>query len=189
MCQLTSWVGADFSRDDYQGPPMTNLLDIIDYVKPTALLGLSTITVTIAHCLRRSSALTIYLPGRLLRPRPRRDGRAQPAAHRVPLVQPRQARGVLLRRRSSAHRRLCALRVRLALPRATVSRPDFVPGPRKQHVHFPRCVAMLIRTAYLWRFTYGLLQLQAWDWAPSSRVRLRLRTAWSRRRLLAWRSR
>ncbi|KJA25545.1 hypothetical protein HYPSUDRAFT_37540 [Hypholoma sublateritium FD-334 SS-4] len=33
-----------FSRDDYQGPPMTNLLDIIDYVRPTALFGLSTIT-------------------------------------------------------------------------------------------------------------------------------------------------
>ncbi|KAF5311168.1 hypothetical protein D9619_007821 [Psilocybe cf. subviscida] len=33
-----------FSRSDYQGPPMTNLLDIIAYVKPTALLGLSTIT-------------------------------------------------------------------------------------------------------------------------------------------------
>ncbi|KIM46656.1 hypothetical protein M413DRAFT_440258 [Hebeloma cylindrosporum] len=33
-----------FSRDDYQGPPMTDLLDIIDYVRPTALLGLSTIT-------------------------------------------------------------------------------------------------------------------------------------------------
>ncbi|KAJ3515543.1 hypothetical protein NLJ89_g1685 [Agrocybe chaxingu] len=33
-----------FSRNDYQGPPMTNLLDIIDYVRPTALLGLSTIT-------------------------------------------------------------------------------------------------------------------------------------------------
>ncbi|CAA7268237.1 unnamed protein product [Cyclocybe aegerita] len=33
-----------FSRNDYQGPPMTSLLDIIDYVRPTALLGLSTIT-------------------------------------------------------------------------------------------------------------------------------------------------
>ncbi|KDR79987.1 hypothetical protein GALMADRAFT_222913 [Galerina marginata CBS 339.88] len=32
-----------FSREDYKGPPMTSLLDIIDYVKPTALLGLSTI--------------------------------------------------------------------------------------------------------------------------------------------------
>lgn len=148
---------ADFSRDDYQGPPMTNLLDIIAYVKPTALLGLSTITVAIAHCLRPPpSALTIlrrHLAGRLHRRGPRRDGRAQPAAHRVPPIQPRQARGVLLRRRSSAHRRLCALRVRFALPRATVSRQDSVPGPRKQHVHFPRCVAMLIRPAYLWRFT------------------------------------
>ncbi|KAH9478410.1 NADP-dependent malic enzyme [Psilocybe cubensis] len=33
-----------FSRDDYRGPPITNLLDIIQYVKPTALLGLSTIS-------------------------------------------------------------------------------------------------------------------------------------------------
>ncbi|PPR06812.1 hypothetical protein CVT26_003838 [Gymnopilus dilepis] len=33
-----------FSRDDYQGPPMKDLLDIIAYVKPTALLGLSTIS-------------------------------------------------------------------------------------------------------------------------------------------------
>ncbi|KAI0066794.1 malic enzyme [Artomyces pyxidatus] len=32
-----------FSRRDYKGPPMTNLTDIIEYVKPTALLGLSTI--------------------------------------------------------------------------------------------------------------------------------------------------
>ncbi|KAK0203750.1 malate dehydrogenase [Desarmillaria ectypa] len=33
-----------FSRKDYEGPPMKNLLEIIDYVKPTALLGLSTIS-------------------------------------------------------------------------------------------------------------------------------------------------
>ncbi|KAH8113965.1 hypothetical protein DFH11DRAFT_1689300 [Phellopilus nigrolimitatus] len=32
-----------FSRNDYTGPPMKNLLDIINYVRPTALLGLSTI--------------------------------------------------------------------------------------------------------------------------------------------------
>ncbi|KZP23098.1 hypothetical protein FIBSPDRAFT_859046 [Athelia psychrophila] len=32
-----------FARRDYQGPPMKNLIDIINYVKPTALLGLSTI--------------------------------------------------------------------------------------------------------------------------------------------------
>jgi len=32
-----------FSRRDYTGPKMTNLLDIIAYVKPTALIGLSTI--------------------------------------------------------------------------------------------------------------------------------------------------
>ncbi|KAI5121722.1 hypothetical protein M0805_002115 [Coniferiporia weirii] len=32
-----------FSRNDYTGPPMKNLLDIIEHVRPTALLGLSTI--------------------------------------------------------------------------------------------------------------------------------------------------
>ncbi|TFK73535.1 hypothetical protein BDN72DRAFT_814535 [Pluteus cervinus] len=31
-----------FARNDYHGPPITNLLDIIAHVKPTALLGLST---------------------------------------------------------------------------------------------------------------------------------------------------
>ncbi|THU79586.1 malic enzyme [Dendrothele bispora CBS 962.96] len=31
-----------FSRKDYNGSPITDLLDIIEYVKPTALLGLST---------------------------------------------------------------------------------------------------------------------------------------------------
>ncbi|KIP04502.1 hypothetical protein PHLGIDRAFT_31333 [Phlebiopsis gigantea 11061_1 CR5-6] len=31
-----------FSRKDYDGPPMTNLVDIIDHIKPTALFGLST---------------------------------------------------------------------------------------------------------------------------------------------------
>ena len=35
----------DFSRKDYDGPPIKKLIDIIDYVKPTALLGLSTVKV------------------------------------------------------------------------------------------------------------------------------------------------
>ena len=33
----------DFARTDYKGPPLTDLVEIINYVKPTALLGLSTI--------------------------------------------------------------------------------------------------------------------------------------------------
>ncbi|KAL5522749.1 hypothetical protein ACEPAG_8767 [Sanghuangporus baumii] len=33
-----------FSRNDYSGPPLKNLVDIIEYVRPTALLGLSTIS-------------------------------------------------------------------------------------------------------------------------------------------------
>ena len=39
---------AVFARADYQGPPLTNLIDIINHVKPTALLGLSTIRVSIS---------------------------------------------------------------------------------------------------------------------------------------------
>jgi malate dehydrogenase (oxaloacetate-decarboxylating)(NADP+) len=35
----------DFARTDYDGPELTKLTDIIDYVKPTALLGLSTLRV------------------------------------------------------------------------------------------------------------------------------------------------
>ena len=35
----------DFSRKDYTGPPIKNLVDVINYVKPTALLGLSTVKV------------------------------------------------------------------------------------------------------------------------------------------------
>lgn len=37
--------GPDFARTDYEGPSLTSLLDIVQYVKPTALLGLSTIKV------------------------------------------------------------------------------------------------------------------------------------------------
>lgn len=33
-----------FARKDYAGPPMVDLLEIIRYVKPTALMGLSTVT-------------------------------------------------------------------------------------------------------------------------------------------------
>lgn len=38
-------VNLDFSRDDYEGPPITDLLQILDHVRPTALVGLSTIGV------------------------------------------------------------------------------------------------------------------------------------------------
>lgn len=48
---LTTPCDVDFSRSDYSGPPLTNLTDIIEYVKPTALLGLSTIKVVIPDCL------------------------------------------------------------------------------------------------------------------------------------------
>jgi malate dehydrogenase (oxaloacetate-decarboxylating)(NADP+) len=35
----------DFARRHYTGLPMSDLSEIIQYVKPTALLGLSTIAV------------------------------------------------------------------------------------------------------------------------------------------------
>lgn len=39
-----------FARTDYNGPQLTNLVDIINHVKPTALLGLSTLKVGIVQC-------------------------------------------------------------------------------------------------------------------------------------------
>ena len=41
----------DFSRNDYSGPALTNLTEIIELVRPTALFGLSTIKVVIPACL------------------------------------------------------------------------------------------------------------------------------------------
>jgi malate dehydrogenase (oxaloacetate-decarboxylating)(NADP+) len=34
---------ADFARKDYSGPPIKDLVDVVRYVKPTALLGLSAV--------------------------------------------------------------------------------------------------------------------------------------------------
>jgi hypothetical protein len=59
----------DFSRSDYSGPPLTNLAEIIKYVKPTALLGLSTIKVVI---LANDLALLVNMF----------IGRLQPRSHR-----------------------------------------------------------------------------------------------------------
>jgi hypothetical protein len=47
-CSLTYVILSDFSRSDYQGPPIKNLLEVVEYVKPTALLGLSTVSVSVA---------------------------------------------------------------------------------------------------------------------------------------------
>jgi hypothetical protein len=45
LTTYTSIVTSVFARTDYHGPALTKLTDIIDYVKPTALLGLSTLRV------------------------------------------------------------------------------------------------------------------------------------------------
>ncbi|TDL22703.1 hypothetical protein BD410DRAFT_787980 [Rickenella mellea] len=45
-----------FSRDDYHGAPMTDLVEIIKYVKPTALLGLSTIKGAFTEAVVRTMA-------------------------------------------------------------------------------------------------------------------------------------
>ena len=42
---MTQSIYTVFARADYDGAPLTNLIDIVNYVKPTALLGFSTINV------------------------------------------------------------------------------------------------------------------------------------------------
>ena len=58
----------DFSRDDYEGPPMTNLLEVINYVRPTALLGLSTIGVRLWFLVPQPETLTFTcrVPSRMM---------------------------------------------------------------------------------------------------------------------------
>ena len=55
-CSYGFWDGADFSRKDYTGPPLKDLTEIIKYVQPTALLGLSTIKVRLSV---RARSLTL----------------------------------------------------------------------------------------------------------------------------------
>jgi malate dehydrogenase (oxaloacetate-decarboxylating)(NADP+) len=45
-----------FARKDYSGPPMTDLLDVVSYVKPTALMGLSTIKGAFTEAIIRRMA-------------------------------------------------------------------------------------------------------------------------------------
>lgn len=51
---------SDFARTDYNGPPLTNLIDIIGYVRPTALLGLSTIRVCVLIEIPFSLLFTVH---------------------------------------------------------------------------------------------------------------------------------
>lgn len=48
---ITLTLSPVFSRKDYNGPPMTDLTEIISYVQPTALLGLSTTKVPLLRLL------------------------------------------------------------------------------------------------------------------------------------------
>ena len=45
LLEYSAELGLDFARTDYEGPPLTSLLDIVQHVKPTALIGLSTLRV------------------------------------------------------------------------------------------------------------------------------------------------
>ncbi|PFH53929.1 hypothetical protein AMATHDRAFT_727 [Amanita thiersii Skay4041] len=55
-----------FARTDYQGPALTNLEDVIKYVKPTALLGLSTVrnafTEQVVRCMASLNTRPIIFP-------------------------------------------------------------------------------------------------------------------------------
>lgn len=86
-----SYTIIDFARKDYNGPPLTNLSDIVDYVKPTALLGLSTIRVCAASqrlvCVCGSSLITE--PERVFGEGGQTDGGAEPASHHFPIVKSR----------------------------------------------------------------------------------------------------
>jgi len=51
-----------FARRDYTGPPITDLLDILEYVKPTALMGLSTMSGAFSRAAIETMAALNPLP-------------------------------------------------------------------------------------------------------------------------------
>ncbi|KAJ7314973.1 hypothetical protein DFH08DRAFT_715986 [Mycena albidolilacea] len=51
-----------FARRDYAGPPITDLLDILDYVQPTALMGLSTMSGAFSRAAIETMAALNPLP-------------------------------------------------------------------------------------------------------------------------------
>lgn len=145
-----------FARTDYDGPQLTNLVDIIHHVKPTALLGLSTAKVSILECAPPFSSCSHALE------RVHRGGRqghvhAEPATHPLPPLQPGPPQRTRLPRRChvvstnarvpmrascssspSQDRRQRHLRVREPI-RARDTRWDAVrTWTGQQHVHLPR---------------------------------------------------
>lgn len=77
-----------FSRDDYSGPPITRLVDVIQYVKPTALLGLSTQPVRpLASKAYRSSSLMLPV-GNIFTRGHRTHELLKPTPNSLPFEQP-----------------------------------------------------------------------------------------------------
>lgn len=75
-----------FARTDYEGPALTKLVDIINYVKPTALLGLSTLKVSAPTTPSYVSAESVVerLHGRGCES----HGSHQRTSHHVPSLEP-----------------------------------------------------------------------------------------------------
>ena len=82
-----------FSRKDYTGPPIKKLIDVIDHVKPTALLGLSTVKVGQLLAQLGDAGLIHLHVGCIRRSGGQTHGRAEPAADYFPAVQPRPVVG------------------------------------------------------------------------------------------------
>lgn len=83
----------DFSRKDYTGPPIKKLIDVINYVQPTALLGLSTVKVCQDVTKLGGGGLAHFRVGCVQRNRGQTHVRTEPATNHFPVVQPYPAVG------------------------------------------------------------------------------------------------
>lgn len=113
---LTETCGTVFSRKDYRGPPLVDLLDIIDYVQPTALLGLSTVYVRDSNKLPPLFALTILIPECIHTAGHPGHGCYQPPANHLPPFQPSPSLGMFVPIGGGQFQGNCPLRFRLAFP-------------------------------------------------------------------------
>jgi len=127
---LTDNLISDFSRDDYHGPPITKLVDIIDYVKPTALLGLSTVRVCDA-CPFFFPRFYSFSKGGFHCRGHKVYGSHQPPTYHLPTFQPCQTRRVHIRRRCRAYSRNGSVRFWLAFPQLCLRRKSLLPRTRK----------------------------------------------------------
>ena len=130
----------DFSRRDYTGPPIKKLIDVINHVKPTALLGLSTVKVCQGVAKFRGLCRTRFHIGCIRRSSGQAYGCTEPAANHFPVVQPSSVVRGRIQECSRMDEWESYLCLWLPVRSGRVRTEGLSRWPGKQYVHLPRFV-------------------------------------------------